>query len=224
MKKCFIIYLMFIILFHVGCSTDIHDENEVSYQYELRKLKGIASECGFPSMPVELNESIIPPLSPEYYANFEAKLKLLHQITEEAINVKSLQTSRALSDGYYRGVVTIEQCQFPISIYWDEEFTPERCFAIADGICSHIYPSVHLSYNYIQYVTLSHVSTKQSASYIPILYFVIRCNITGYYNSTTISFRKHVEFIAQLNVNTMILTTTITTLKDGSWGPKDFEL
>ncbi|WP_455674303.1 hypothetical protein [Phocaeicola sp.] len=224
MKKNTPLYLLGIILCCMGCSQEINVE-KTQLQQDIKKLETIASEYGFSSMPITLNENFVSPLTEEYCNQFENKLIKIHKILSNTTETKPVQQSRALSDRHYNGMITIDKGKFPISIYWDETFDTQHSYAIAQGTID-LTRNPEPMYNYLKCITLTHVSTKESESRIPKLYFVMRCNYTGFYKGTglTTAFSKRVEFIVSLNVNTLDLETTITVFEDGMWEPKDFEI
>ncbi|EJW90304.1 hypothetical protein EVA_21589, partial [gut metagenome] len=78
-------------------------------------------------------------------------------------------------------------------------------------------------YGYLEEITLYHVSTKESHSSVPTLYFVMRCNLGGRYTFSSNSFQKRVELIIKFNVESLQLENTITVFEDGFWRPTDFE-
>lgn len=224
MKKLLYGCLLSIAFLFAGCSQE-NTMPEISQQEQsLNELKAIAAEYGFPYMPISYESN--QPLTDEYRNEFISKLIELKEIRDNAKEVvmpDSSVLSRALSDKYYHGAVTIDGCPFPISIFWDEQFSGNSLYAIAEGVCYHGggYPSHNKN---VKKVRLSHITTKKSASSIPNLYFVLRCNLTGYFNNGSVSYRKHVEFIVKLDVERLNLQTTITVLADNYWHPRDFPI
>lgn len=224
MKKLLFKCLLGVAVLMAGCSQESVPET-TAQEESLKELKAIATEFGFPYMPISYESN--QPLTDEYRNEFINKLMELKEIRDNAKEVVMPDTvlSRALSDRSYHGAVNINGCSFPLHVYWDEEFSHNSLYAIAQGACLHN-ESYHGYSSYVKEVKLIHVSTKESASHIPILYFVIRCNLLGYANgsSSTYAFQKHVEFILKLDVERLKQETTITVLADNIWGPKDFPL
>lgn len=216
MKNYILIIGLAFIYFMSSCS---HEYIE-GKKNDQEKLKEIASEYGFPNIQIPFKDYI--PLTELKYCQFLDKLEELSHIYNTA---EIVFPSRALADRSHRTSVTIDGCSFPLTLYWDEDFTGDRCYAVADGVCDHYRGPSHEHYNYCSKVCLYHVSTKQSESSIPVLYFVLRCNLIGYTNASapSVSFSKHVEFIVKFNVETFDLETIVTRMEDGIWGPRDFE-
>lgn len=219
MKKLLYGCLLSIAFLFAGCSQE-NTMPEISQQEQsLNELKAIAAEYGFPYMPISYESN--QPLTDEYRNEFISKLIELKEIRDNAKEVV-MPDSNIQSRAYYSDVAntTIKipmnpstTCEFPLSIFWgaeDGEFVPTSLFAYTAGTClSH------------KDANLIHITTKESKSRYPILYFVIRCNIAIL---KPISKKQHTEFIIKFNVVTSQLETTVTVLADNFWHPTDFPL
>lgn len=219
MKKLLYGCLLSIAFLFAGCSQE-NTMPEISQQEQsLNELKAIAAEYGFPYMPISYESN--QPLTDEYRNEFINKLMKLKEIRDNAKEVvmPDITLSRVSNSYFVDRTIEIHMdpsttCQFPVSIYWgvtDGEFTPSSTFAATGGTCL-----AHRDFS------LTHISTKDSESRYPILYFVIRCNITG--TDSSLNIKKHIEFILRYDTTTSDLQTTITVLADNFWHPTDFPL
>ena len=218
MKKLLYGCLLSIAFLFAGCSQE-NTMPEISQQEQsLNELKAIAAEYGFPYMPISYESN--QPLTDEYRNEFINKHIELKEIRDNAKEVVMPDKTLSRVSNQYIVHNTINLsinnniCRFPVSIYWgvtDGEFTPSSTFAATGGTCL-----AHRDFS------LTHISTKDSESRYPILYFVIRCNITG--TDSSLNIKKHIEFILRYDTTTSDLQTTITVLADNYWHPTDFPL
>lgn len=218
MKKLLHGCLLSIAFLFAGCSQE-NTMPEISQQEQsLNELKAIAAEYGFPYMPISYESN--QPLTDEYRNEFINKLIELKEIRDNAKEVvmPDITLSRVSNPYIVHNTINLSInnniCRFPVSIYWgvtDGEFTPSSTFAATGGTCL-----AHRDFS------LTHISTKDSESRYPILYFVIRCNITG--TDSSLNIKKHIEFILRYDTTTSDLQTTITVLADNYWHPTDFPL